>query len=54
MAFLGLDAMPDPAGGMLRFDAMRGEVALFHPSPDVLVFVDPGATPEVHVRCPVA
>lgn len=52
LAFMGLESMPDPSAGMLAFDALRADVAMFHPSPDILVFVAPGQAPEILVRCP--
>ncbi len=51
LAFFNLEQQ-EPAVGMLHFSGMRGEVSMFHPSPDILVFVAEGAPPEILARCP--
>lgn len=50
--YLGLDSLPSHRPGAFNFFSMRGPVALFHPSPDVLVLVAPVAAPDILVRCP--
>jgi hypothetical protein len=52
IARFGLDAMPELPMGILQFPGLRGEVSMFHPSPDILVFSMPGGVPEIYARCP--
>ncbi len=52
MAYLGLGPQEEFPTGMLALPSMRGYVAMFHPSPDILVFASQGGGPEILVRCP--
>ena len=51
-AFLGFDRLDDLSTGMMTLPGLRGQVVLFQPSPDILVFVSPGGPPEIFARCP--
>ncbi len=52
VAHLGLGDLAEVHPSLLAPPGLRGEVAMFHPSPDILVFVAPGEPPEILVRCP--
>lgn len=52
VAHLGLADLDEVHASLLTPPGLRGEVAMFHPSPDILVFVAPGEPPEILARCP--
>ena len=50
---MGLEEREDSPQMMISALGMRGEVLMFHPSPNILVLVGTrGATPEIYARCP--
>jgi hypothetical protein len=52
IAHYDLEAPGEPPMRVMSGRNLRGEVAMFHPSPDILVFVAPGELTEILVRCP--
>jgi len=50
MAFLGLDP-ENLSPGVMTLSSMWGDVSLYHPLRNILVFSGPSTLPEVLARC---